>query len=167
VAGLLNQVKRMVTKSKGEQWASAELEDLSGEIRLLVFPRAYASGLSQKLTVGETVMVSGRLSFRGDGAEGGPEMIVEDIVPVDAALMRLGRRLRLLARPEQMEDSVLEKLRQVLEDHMGNCPVVLEHKAPEGLVELELDHKVRLDQNLLSSLEGVLGEKSWRIESGA
>ncbi|MBU6428972.1 MAG: DNA polymerase III subunit alpha, partial [Cyanobacteria bacterium REEB65] len=30
LAGMINQVKRMVTKAKGEQWASGELEDLSG-----------------------------------------------------------------------------------------------------------------------------------------
>jgi DNA polymerase-3 subunit alpha len=165
VAGLLNQVKRMVTKAKGEQWASGELEDLSGEIRLLVFPRAYASGLSQKLTLGETIVASGRLSFREDGAQAAPEMIVEDITPVDVALMRLGKRLRLFAGEAHMEDDCLEKLRGILEEHMGNCPVVLECRAPEGTAELELEHRVRLDANLLSKLEGLLGEKSWRIES--
>ncbi len=167
VAGLITQVKRAVTKSKGEQWASANLEDLSGEIRLLVFPRAYASGLGQQLKVGAIVTAAGRLSVRGEGAESAPELIVDEIQPLELAMLRFGRKLRIFAHAEALEESVLERLRSALEEHPGRCPVVMEHETPEGRAVLELEHKVRLDQNLLDSIVTILGEKSWRIESAS
>ncbi|MDE2236517.1 MAG: hypothetical protein KGK30_01385, partial [Elusimicrobia bacterium] len=166
LAGLVNQIKRMVTKSKGEQWCSAELEDLSGEIRLLVFPRAYASGLGQQLQVGAIVAVSGRLSFRGEGPEAAAELIVEEVAPLDFALLRYARKLRLLADPAGLEDSTLEALRRLLDDNPGHCPVVIEHPAPDGLAVLELDAKARPSQALFDGLERLLGPKSWDVETG-
>ncbi len=167
VAGLITQVKRMVTKSKGEQWARGVLEDLSGEIALLVFPRAYASGLAQQLKIGEVVAAAGRLSFRGEGPESAPELIAEEILPLELALLRYGRRLRLKATAAALEEEALAALKEALEAHPGSCPVLLEHETPEGAAVLELEQGVRLDLNLLESLEEILGKKSWRIESAS
>ena len=165
VAGLVTQVKRMVTKAKGEQWARAVLEDLSGEIALLCFPRAYASGLGNQLKVGAIVAASGRLSFREGGENAAPELIIDDVQPLDFAILRFGRRLRLRAALDSLEETVLEKLKMTLEDHPGNVPVLLEHDAPEGLAQLELEQRVRLDAELLSTLEAVLGPKSWAVDN--
>ncbi len=147
VAGLLIQVKRMVTKSKGEQMAKAVLEDLSGEIDLLIFPKAYASGLDKQLKVGSIVCVCGRLSFRGEGPEASPELIVEEILPLDMALLRYGRKLRIRA-PEALDEEALQRLRLALGSHPGNCPVAVEFETSQGRAVLDTDQKVRLDQNL-------------------
>ncbi len=167
VAGMITQVKRMITKSKGEQWARCVLEDLSGEINLLVFPRAYASGLGEQLQAGRMVMASGRLTFNKLGQEGAAELIVEEILPLEAAMMRFAKRLRLSCKSAALEDDVLEDLSRTLDLHQGKCPVTLEHEAPEGLAVLEVSQKVKLDKNLLDSIEKILGEKSWRIESAS
>ena len=167
VAGLVNQVKRMVTKSKGEQWARGSLEDLTGEIALLVFPRAYASGLGNQLKAGAFACASGRLSFRGDGAEGAPELIVEELLPLDLAVIRYGKALQLSADASALEAGTLEKLREAFERHPGACPVQLEHETAEGTAVLELDLRVRLDSNLLDSIETILGKSSWRIKSAS
>ncbi|MBI3551996.1 MAG: DNA polymerase III subunit alpha [Elusimicrobia bacterium] len=166
LAGLMIQVKRMVTKSKGEQMAKAVLEDLSGEIDLLIFPKAYASGLDKQLKVGSIVCVSGRLSFRGEGPESPAEMIVDEIAPIDLAVLRYGRKLRIVARGG-LEDAALDKLKMLFATHPGNCPVSVEIATPEGDAILDTDQKVRLDQNLLESIETILGENSWRIESAS
>jgi DNA polymerase-3 subunit alpha len=163
---MMTQVKRMVTKSKGEQMAKAVLEDLSGEIDMLIFPKAYASGLDKQLKVGSIVCVSGRLSFRGEGPESPAEMIVEEIIPLDMAVLRYGRRLRILAA-RGLDEGALERLRMAFSSHPGNCPVSLEIATPEGDAVLDTDQKVRLDQNLLESIETILGKKSWRIESAS
>ena len=173
VAGMISQVKRMVTKSKGEQWARCVLEDLSGEINLLVFPRAYASGLGNELKVGRIVAAVGRLSFNraggsGEAAEGtAPEIIVEEIHSLDNAVTKFARRLKLSCRRGELGEEQLGALRDALGAHQGRCPVVLEHETPEGVAVLEVDQRVRLDQNLLESIEKILGEKSWQIESAS
>ncbi|MDE2314323.1 MAG: hypothetical protein KGL04_09135, partial [Elusimicrobia bacterium] len=176
LAGLLVQVKRMVTKSKGENMAKAKLEDLSGEIDLLIFPKAYAAGLGERLKVGEFVAVSGRVSFRGEGPggktdgpglEGSAEIIADDILPLDAALIRFGRRLRLFPGAKAGDAVALEELKNALETSHGSCHVLLEQRTAEGVAWLETDYRVRPEQNLLKSIERIFGEKSWRIESAS
>ncbi len=167
VAGMMSQVKRMVTKSRGEQYARCVLEDLSGEVALLVFPKAYASGLGQRLKVGEIVAASGRLSFKGEGPESPPELIVDDLQPLDSAVARYARRLRVSCDPESLPEATLEALRDLFEAHAGSCPVTLEHETPDGTAVLELDQRVLPSQKVLESLEKILGERSWRIESAS
>jgi DNA polymerase-3 subunit alpha len=171
LAGMISQVKRMVTKEEGKQWAKCIFEDLSGEISLLVFPKRYAEGLGNQLKAGAIVAVEGKLSFRGDvgeaGAAGTPELMVYDILPLETAASRNARRLRLTCAPEELGDAAFEELREVLERSPGPCPVILEHETPEGTAILELDARVTVDKNLLESIVKILGEKAWRIESAS
>jgi len=169
LAGMISQVKRMVTKEEGKQWAKCVFEDLSGEISLLVFPKRYADGLGNQLKVGTIVAVEGRLSFRGDVGEAAaaPELVVQDILPLETAASRSARRLRLTCDPEAIGDAAWEGLREVLERSPGPCPVVLEHETPEGTAVLELDARVTVDKNLLESITKILGDKSWWIESAS
>jgi DNA polymerase-3 subunit alpha len=168
LAGMISQVKRMVTKKDGKQYAKGVLEDLSGEITLLVFPQKYAEGLGSRLKVGAIVCVEGKLLFQGDGGEAAvPEISVQDILPLETAASRNARSLRLACDPEAMGDAVLTGLREVLESRPGPCPVILEHETPEGTALLELDARVTVDKNLLESITKILGDKSWRIESAS
>ncbi|MBI5240330.1 MAG: DNA polymerase III subunit alpha [Elusimicrobia bacterium] len=168
LAGMISQVKRMVTKKDGKQYAKAVLEDLSGEITLLVFPQKYAEGLGAQLKVGAIVCVEGKLLFQGDAGESAvPELSVQDILPLETAASRNAKRLRLACDPDAMGDTALEALREVLERRPGPCPVILEHETLEGTAILELDSRVSIDKNLLESITKILGEKSWRIESAS
>ena len=164
LAGMINQVKRMVTKAKGEQWCSGEMEDLSGSIRLLVFPRSYAAGLGAQMQVGAIVAVVGRVSVRGEGPEAAPELIVEEIAPLDFAILRSAKKLKLHADLDGLPDEKLEKLRWLLSENAGQVPVTVEHETAEGTAVLELDSRLRLSQPVLDTLEAILGPKCWSIE---
>ncbi len=166
LAGLISQIKRLVTKEKGEQYARAVLEDMTGEIPLLVFPRAYASGLGKQLALNAIVTVSGRINFRGESDPPMPEMIVEEILPIDMALSRWARGLTIPFSTAALEKPLLEQLRGVLERHPGRCPVTLQLESPaHGSSVIETDTSVRLEESLFEDLEKVLGERAWRIES--
>jgi DNA polymerase-3 subunit alpha len=167
VSGMMTQVKRMVTKSKGEQWARCLLEDLTGEINLLVFPRAYASGLQHQLKVGANVAASGRLSFRGEGPDAEAELIVDDIQPLETAVARYAKELRLLCDPDSLTDDKLEEIRDALVSSPGSTRVAIAHETPEGLSLLDLDHRVNVTHNLMQALEKVLGPKSCQIKSAS
>lgn len=169
LAGMISQVKRMVTKEEGKQWAKCLFEDLSGEANLLVFPKRYGEGLGAQLKVGAIVAVEGKLSFRGDASEttAAPEIVVHDLLALETAVSRHARSLRLLCDPGRLSDAALEDLREALERCPGPCRVILEHETPQGTAMLELDARVMVDKNLLESIHKILGGKAWRIESAS
>jgi DNA polymerase-3 subunit alpha len=162
IAGLITQVKRMTTKAKGEPWARAVLEDLSGEITLLAFPRVYASLGQEKLQIGFIALVSGRLSFRDSEAESAPEMIVETIEDFDS-IWRKKQRLKIMVKSSVLEENTLMKLRDILQENSGPCPVFLETGEKDGVLELE--QRVDISPNLLKSIEALVGQSSCQIES--
>ena len=79
LAGMISAVRRLVTKAKKEPYGRARFEDLQGEVDLVIFPKAYAAGLSQHLKPGEMMVVTGRVNRRMD--EGTAEVIVEEMTP--------------------------------------------------------------------------------------
>ncbi|MFH2202561.1 MAG: DNA polymerase III subunit alpha [Elusimicrobiota bacterium] len=172
LAGFLNQVKRIVTR-KGDPMGRAVLEDLTGEINLIVFPKAYASGLGQQLKSDTVVTVLGRLSFptnfRGDDSEPQkPELFVEDIIPMDKAVNRYAKSLTLRFSSAGMEDRLLEDLKRLLHQYPGHIPVRLRiESATDEHTLIEIEERVDLRDSLFEHLSKLLGDKSWQIESAS
>ena len=162
VAGMLTNVKRLVTKEKGEQWARCTLEDLTGEVPLLVFPKAYAQGLGKMLKTGEILAVQGRISVRGDGEAAETEIICEEILPMERAVEKWAAGLVIRLSTAALEEEEIESLRNVLSKHPGRCPVSLVLETPgHGTAIVDTAEHVRPASALLDDLEKVLGERSF------
>ncbi|MBI4061697.1 MAG: DNA polymerase III subunit alpha [Elusimicrobia bacterium] len=168
LAGMISKMRKMVSKKTGEPWVIITLEDLTGEVTLLCFPRTYASGVNNLAKIGAFVAATGRVSFKGEDAGAGtPELIVDDMTPLDSSATKFAKRLRLKC-DATVGTEKLEALRDVLERHEGPCPVALEQETPEGIAMLDLDLRVNLNQALFEAVEAILGERSWHIDaSGA
>jgi DNA polymerase-3 subunit alpha len=167
ISGMVSRLRKMVSKKTGEPWVICTLEDLTGEITLLCFPKIYATGLAHIAKVGSFVAASGRLTFRGEEAEGNSaEMIVDEMTPLDLAVSRFAKRLYLKC-DATVGTEKLQALRDLFEIHGGPCPIVLEQETPEGIAVLEIEYSVALNQKLFDAIEALLGPHSWRIDVGA
>jgi DNA polymerase-3 subunit alpha len=162
LAGMIGSIRRLVTKAKKEPYARCQFEDLHGTIDLVIFPRAYAGGVSQYLRPSEMVVVTGRLNRRLD--EGPPEFLVEDMVPLAKARENYVSELLVRMITPGLEDSVLEDLRRTLERHPGRCRVCLEVQTPpKGTIIVETDLTVKPSEALFQEIEQRLGRESWQI----
>jgi DNA polymerase-3 subunit alpha len=170
LAGMISKMRKMVSKKTGEPWVIITLEDLTGEITLLCFPKTYAAGVNNLAKIGAFVAATGRVSYKsedtGDGA-GTPEILVEDMTPLDSSATKFAKRLRLKC-DATVGTEKLEALRDVLERFDGPCPVALEQETSEGVAILDLDQRVNLNQALFEAVEAILGPRCWNIDaSGA
>ncbi|MFI5363145.1 MAG: DNA polymerase III subunit alpha [Elusimicrobiota bacterium] len=166
VAGMISKMRKMISKKTGEPWVICTLEDLTGELTMLCFPKLYATGLSHLAKIGAFVAATGRLSFRGEEAEGATgELIVDEMIPLDMAVSRFAKRLRLKC-DATVGTEKLEALRDALETHRGPCAVVLEQETPEGVSLLDIEQRVVLNAPLFEAVEGILGPHCWRIDAG-
>jgi DNA polymerase-3 subunit alpha len=162
LAGMLGSVRRLVTKAKKEPYARCQFEDLHGMVDLVIFPKAYANGVSQYLHSGDMVVVTGRLNRRLD--EGPVEVLVEDMVPLAKARERYVSELLVRMITPGLEESVLEDLRKTLERYPGQCRVCLEVQTPpKGKVIVETDLSVKPTEELFQEIEQRLGRESWQI----
>ena len=169
LAGMISKMRKMVSKKTGEPWIIITVEDLTGEITTLCFPRTYASGVNHLAKIGAFVAVTGRLSFKGEEAGEGAtaELIVDETVPLDSSATKFAKRLRLKC-DATVGTEKLEALRDVLERFEGPCPVALEQDTPDGVAMLEVGQRVNLNQTFFDAVEAILGPRCWNIDaSGA
>lgn len=94
--GVISSVKKKVTKNNALM-AFATLEDQTGSMELLLFPKVYES-CSAMLREDAVVLVKGRLSLREDEA---PKILPESIVPLENIVQENSRVLEYRCRPEQ------------------------------------------------------------------
>lgn len=152
IAGLVSSVQSKVTK-QGMPWAIATIEDLTGSVEVLFFPKQYEH-VQEILSEDTIVQVEGRCSLRDD------------------AISVTGRNLRLLdirednnnplclnLVPTQCNRAVLTQVRQVLTNYPGTRQVQVSVGSADNRTLIELGDNLRVtnDSSLVSELKALLG----------
>jgi len=79
VGGVLTHVRPMTSRKDSSRFAVVHLEDLSGAVEVVVWPKAYER-FGDALYVDAVVLVRGRL----DASEARPRVVAEEVVPVES-----------------------------------------------------------------------------------
>ena len=152
IAGLVSGVTTKVTK-QGNPWAIATIEDLSGSVEVLFFPRSYET-VQTFLAPDIIVQIEGRVNMRDEQLSiYGQSMTLLELredgdVPLDLELP-VGR-----CTPD-----LLRELKDVLEMFPGQSPVRLHLREPGRRTVVELDPSLRVSQSgaFFSQVKAVVG----------
>src|SRR5215207_10074996 len=129
--GMIAECKRIRTK-KGDPMMFATLDDLEGQVELLVFNSAYAAN-ADKIDVDKIVIVRGRVDHKEVGET---KLVAQEVEPFDpseeevlrateaAGTEAIMRRLTLLVSPG-VPDTFLEELKEVVGHHPGEQELLL------------------------------------------
>ncbi|MDP8238212.1 MAG: DNA polymerase III subunit alpha [Candidatus Hatepunaea meridiana] len=147
---------------KGDMMAILKVEDLTGSIEALVFPKAYAS-IGDRLITDSLVGLSGRISRKDEEEE--PKLIVDEIVNLDQAAEIWGQALHINLSAEYVTPPLLDRLESLFSDNRGSCMVYIDLTYPDGDKKtLLLDrYKVRPTQQVMQRLTEIVGEDQIRI----
>ncbi len=154
--GSLGAIRTKATK-KGATMAYATLEDLTGSIELLLFPKPL-SQFASLIHDGAVVIVSGRLSIREDQP---PSVVVDRLQEVSADAVqratarseKYGLYLRLMSE----DDAAWQEVRPMLEKHPGDRPVFIRF-ADSGRLVKAAGLAVDVTPTLISRLQRQIGE---------
>jgi len=166
VAGMVGQFKNMQTKKTGEAMAKFEIEDLTGTVGVCLFPKKYKMYGSQ-LGPNKMVVVTGKVQ-KSDFGDQGFELIAEEAYGLFDAMNKWARGL-VVNLPEGIlfDEKQLSELRSALGKSHGLCPVYFRVNAQgRGAYMIETTERVGLSDALLREIEKLLGDKTWKIESG-
>jgi len=158
VAGVVATSRTIATK-KGDNMAFAQLEDLSGTMELVVFPRSYEESKSL-LVEGGLVLVQARVDQRDDE----PKLIVESMepykLPENAPRRQSARRkpkhMQIeisLDRQENDTLQVIERILALLNENRGDVSYSLALRNRRGRVEVAFPnaatlYSLRLEQQV-------------------
>ncbi|MEM6332439.1 MAG: DNA polymerase III subunit alpha [Planctomycetota bacterium] len=94
LGGMLTRIRPTVTRAKSEKMAMLTLEDRSGKIDAVAFPRTYAMTSHHLQETDSIVLLVGKIDRR----RGEANLVVDDVVPIDLAPDRLTRTVKLIVR---------------------------------------------------------------------
>lgn len=152
VGGLVTAVKRITTK-RGDPMAFVTLEDLTGILEAVVFPRTFAAARTL-LTPDGLVLVRGRVARREEEAA---KVLADEVWPLTGV-----KELYLKLEPGQK--AALGAIERELKRAPGDTPVFLFYAGDKRLVRLHEEFNVALEEGLLARLKELLGPENVAVK---
>ena len=156
--GLITTVKLTTTKKTNERMAIVGLEDIDGEMEVVVFPSSYTQ-VASYLKESAVVVVKGKVSFR----DGFPKMMASEMAGIDEVYEMIKSLQVDLSHAGQPG---FEKLKEKLARFPGKVPVYLQvdtnnFKSVQILVGEELFVTPR--EVLMEELKVRVGENNFSL----
>lgn len=171
VGGLITKLKKTITK-KNETMAFATLEDGTGSIEIIIFPKSMQT-MGQFLEIDRILQIKGKVSS-GDGkttpdffeGEEAPaldvKIIVDEITDLpndelyNLALQEMQKNQQIVIHLNNTKDTeVLEKIKEVVLKTPGNAQVYLSLGSGPAAKKIKTQTQVQITNELLSALKAI------------
>jgi DNA polymerase III subunit alpha len=153
VGGILTGLQRRLTK-KGDPWASATLEDLTGGVEVAFFPKVYAE-TALLLAEDAVVLIKGRVARSEDRLS----LHAQSVVVPDLSTAAGKGPVQVSISATRCTPPVVDRLRDVLQAHPGTTAVHLRLLNAGRATTLRLDDGLRVTPTsaLMGDLKALLG----------
>jgi len=188
LAGILSLEKEVTTR-RGEKMGFLRLEDKEGVVEMVAFPETYAVVRERLHDEDEPVVVIGTVQNQaggfdyddsgnsedtqqqaGWGRRTGVKIIVKEVLDIEEAERRSIEKLVLHLKADRLKRDDLFRLRNIIVDNKGDCPVFLKLRNVKGndevIVRLGNEYKINPSSGLLEELRRFFGGDSLEIIYG-
>ena len=159
-AGIIANL-RVLKSKKGDFYAQATLEDMSGSVEMIVFPEAYRR-LQEKVKLEVPVLVKAGVRVE-EGSN--PKITAAEICPLEDAKVPLPRSLRIRIPVEGCNQTTVDDLHTLFTERKGEARVLFDvERAGDFMVVMEAEgYNVQPDRNFIARVEELCGRGSVRI----
>ena len=147
--------KKEINSKKGDRMAFIQLEDLSGSVEVVCFPKLFAENRGL-LESEDPLLVTGRLNRN----ENSIAVVADEILPLSRAAEKMQTKLTLKVDLDSANKATLASLRGLLAQHRGPAPVTLRLlRSGQFMAVMEAgpDHGIQPNQDLLDQVRQLLG----------
>jgi DNA polymerase-3 subunit alpha len=163
VAGTMQGLRVQKTKREGKLYAQAMLEDATGKIELIAFPRDYER-LAAQLKIEAPVLIRGTLSGDEDAA---PKLSVAAIQPLEEVQVKLPSGVRIRVNLERATEEMLAGLKRAADaaPGPGKVMVYLEKKGEYTVILEPEEMNVAADRGWIERVEEMVGKGTVQVLS--
>src|ERR1700675_1275867 len=161
-AGIIGNL-RVLKSKRGDFYAQATLEDMSGSIDMIVFPEAYKR-LQDKVKLEVPVLVKAGVRIE-EGTN--PKITAAEIMPLEDAKVPLPRAIRIRLPLESAQESTVDDLHELFRERKGEARVLFDvERSGDFMVVMEAEgYNVLPDRNFIARVEELCGRGSVRVIS--
>jgi DNA polymerase-3 subunit alpha len=159
-AGVISGL-RVLKSKKGDQYAQAMLEDMTGAVEAIIFPEAYKR--LQGMLKQEIPMLV-RCSVRVEEGSN-PKIALSQLTPLEEAQPKLPRAIRVRIPLETATPTTVDALHSICQERKGEAKVLFDVERPgDFMVVMEADgYNVCPDRSFINRVEELCGRGSVRI----
>lgn len=156
---------RVMTTKRGNRIGICTLDDRSGRLEVMLFSEALEK-YQHLLEKDRVLIATGQVSF--DDFSGGLKMMVRELMDISEAREKYARGLAISLTDGQIDDQLLNRLRESLEPHRsGTIPVHLYYQREDARARLRFGAAWRVtpSESLLIDLRKLLGNAglNWNL----
>ncbi|HLN65572.1 MAG TPA: DNA polymerase III subunit alpha [Symbiobacteriaceae bacterium] len=167
IGGMMAGLKQVSTRSGGNM-AFLNLEDQTGQVEVVIFPRVLTAA-ARHLEPDKPLIVKGRLQNQEEEVK----VLADEVLPATAAPKPAAagpapaagapaeapapKVVYLRADAATEEESVMQRIRTVLQRHRGDVPVRIKLQRADRWIEVHPHLRVNVTPALVEELRGVLG----------
>ncbi len=155
--GVILDLRTRIDKS-GRKMAFFKLDDFSGSCEGIMFGKDFQDN-EDLLKMEATVLVRGKLESSGDRVK----LIADSVMSLPQAREQLTKKIVIIVQKEIHKPEIIGKLHQMLQKFPGNIPVYILLAENGDKRNFMTDVKVKMDDELIENLNGLLGENSLRF----
>ncbi|MCL1809904.1 MAG: DNA polymerase III subunit alpha [Clostridiales bacterium] len=162
MVGIVSSKKTLITKS-GKMMAFIDMEDMYGNVEVIVFPNIYERCL-QLLHEDAIVVVKGSISFKEDEL---PKLIADNVLSSDALDLFTNGEAQAAVKlkvPGGLDEGViLGKIKKAALEHSGGTPVIIYFEKSGKKLKTSKELWVAPSEAFRVKMESLLGEKNVKI----
>ncbi|MCQ2559785.1 MAG: OB-fold nucleic acid binding domain-containing protein, partial [Clostridia bacterium] len=157
VGGIFQSIKQLNTK-QGDPMAFAQLEDLTGSLEIVIFPKVFQK-YQRLLKTDQPVLLEGKISFSG-----------EEDLKIMAEKVRVlekkgeAKKLELYIKTDALDQFGLGQVKSLLQNYSGAVPVLLYNQEKHKLFRTSQEYWVNIEGSLLTELGDLVGKANVRIK---
>jgi DNA polymerase-3 subunit alpha len=159
-AGIVSKV-RVLKSRKGDLYAQAALEDMTGSIEAVVFPDAFKK-LQALLRQEIPMLVKASIRVE-EGAS--PKIIISHLEPLEEARPKLPRSIRIRVPLETATQATVDALHAICHERRGEAKVLFDvERSGDFMVVMEADgYNICPDRSFIARVEELCGRGAVRI----
>jgi DNA polymerase-3 subunit alpha len=154
VAGIVSNAKKIITK-KGAKMFKFNIQDISSDIEVLVFPREAKNYSDDFFNDGEVIKIIGSISKDGDDDNAVSKIVINSCEKLDLSAFSGGKPIYLKCKKQITEDD-LNKINDIIKSTKGGSYVFIEIN--EGLKKLKFKFNNTTSISTKEKLEEVIKE---------
>ena len=160
VGGVVSQYREMITK-KGDKMARFILEDATGQMEVVVFPKTFEK-VRHVLVSDEPILAHGEVRNEGNGEQSDWKMMLNEAVPMAELRQSKTSRVDIHLNADVLTGDQVTALRTILAGAKGSCQAVVRLRIPqrsETIIPLGEHWLVAPSDDLLARLERLFGDR--------
>jgi len=161
VGGMVADYRERPLKNGKGRMAIFNLEDKEGAVEVVIFSRAFDE-FESTLKSDEPLLVTGAVRMEGEGESRVPRLQLKNVVTLAALRRQKTREMHLHLDADRVAREQLERLREILLEHVGECRTHVNLSIPKrSQTRLVLSERfsVNPSDELLVKLERLFGER--------